>query len=194
MGANVINNTLNVKKDLVVSGEIKGTYNDLDVPSVNISTGVVNIQSSQLRLTSGSATEMLSMGTSAFNISSSGDLTFCAGLNNATGSNDTMFFGTRANGGGGSYYEMRLQDGMVSIGDNFTPTNTLHLRNVDGSTKEILRLEQLDDDEPFVLFTGTTASDQTKSLSTDTSVGALEGHILVSINGADKWIPYYAKN
>jgi hypothetical protein len=70
----------------------------------------------------------------------------------------------------------------------------LHLRNVDGSTKEILRLEQLDDDEPFVLFTGTTASDQTKSLSTDTSVGALEGHILVSINGADKWIPYYAKN
>ena len=41
---------------------------------------------------------------------------------------------------------------------------------------------------------GTTASDETKSLSTDTSVGSLEGHVLVSINGADKWIAYYAKN
>ena len=57
-----------------------------------------------------------------------------------------------------------------------------------------VQLEQLDDDEPFVRFEGTTASDQTKSLSTDTSVGALTGHIRVSINGTDFWIPYYAIN
>jgi hypothetical protein len=83
--------------------------------------------------------------------------------------------------------------GNVGIGDT-TPDNKLHVKNVSGVAKEVVKLEQLDVDEPFILFTGTTAADQTKSLSTDTSVGSLEGHIRVSINGTDKWIPYYATN
>jgi hypothetical protein len=55
-------------------------------------------------------------------------------------------------------------------------------------------LDQDDVDEPFIKFDGTTASDQSKSLSTDTSVGSLTGHIRVDINGTDYWIPYYATN
>jgi len=57
-----------------------------------------------------------------------------------------------------------------------------------------LSLDQDDVDEPFIKFDGTTASDQSKSLSTDTSVGSLTGHIRVDINGTDYWIPYYATN
>ena len=57
-----------------------------------------------------------------------------------------------------------------------------------------LALDQDDLDEPFIKFDGTTASDQSKSLSTDTSVGSLTGHIRVDINGTDYWIPYYATN
>ena len=57
-----------------------------------------------------------------------------------------------------------------------------------------LALDQDDVDEPFIKFDGTTASDQSKSLSTDTSVGSLTGHIRVDINGTDYWIPYYATN
>ena len=57
-----------------------------------------------------------------------------------------------------------------------------------------LALDQDDVDEPFIKFDGTTASDQSKSLSTDTSVGSLTGHIRVDINGTDFWIPYYATN
>ncbi len=57
-----------------------------------------------------------------------------------------------------------------------------------------LALDQDDQDEPFIKFDGTTASDQTKSLTTDTSVGSLTGHIRVNINGTDFWIPYYATN
>jgi hypothetical protein len=86
-----------------------------------------------------------------------------------------------------------LGSGNVGINDT-APDNQLHVTNTSGVTTEVVKLEQLDDDEPFILFTGTTASDQTKSLSTDTSVGALTGHILVSINGTDRWIPFYAKN
>ena len=95
--------------------------------------------------------------------------------------------------GADTNYALIASGGNVGINDT-APDNQLHVTNSDGVTKEVVKLEQLDADEPFILFTGTTASDQTKSLSTDTSVGSIEGHILVSINGADKWIAYYAKN
>ena len=57
-----------------------------------------------------------------------------------------------------------------------------------------LSLDQDDTDQEFIKFDGTTASDQTASLTTDTTVGALTGHIRVNINGTDFWIAYYATN
>tara|TARA_R100001530_G_scaffold130427_1_gene101370 strand:- start:48 stop:1199 length:1152 start_codon:yes stop_codon:yes gene_type:complete len=84
-----------------------------------------------------------------------------------------------------------LGSGEVGIGET-APDNTLHVKNASGITKEVIKLEQLDDDEPFVLFTGTAEDDQTKSLTTVTTVGAITGHIRVSINGTDHWVPYYA--
>ena len=58
----------------------------------------------------------------------------------------------------------------------------------------VLTLDQGDGDQEFIRFDGSTASDQSASLSTDTSVGDLTGHIRVNINGTDFWIPYYATN
>ena len=58
----------------------------------------------------------------------------------------------------------------------------------------VLTLDQGDADQEFIRFDGTTASDQSASLTTDTSVGDLTGHIRVNINGTDFWIPYYATN
>ncbi len=58
----------------------------------------------------------------------------------------------------------------------------------------VLKLDQGDEDQPFIRFDGATATDQTASLSTDTTVGAITGHIRVNINGTDFWIPYYATN
>ena len=58
----------------------------------------------------------------------------------------------------------------------------------------VLTLDQGDADQEFIRFDGTTASNQTESLTTDTSVGDLTGHIRVNINGTDYWIPYYATN
>ena len=55
-----------------------------------------------------------------------------------------------------------------------------------------LSLDQDDTDQEFIKFEGTTASDQSSSLTTDTSVGSLTGHIRVNVNGTDFWIPYYA--
>ena len=57
-----------------------------------------------------------------------------------------------------------------------------------------LSLDQDDTDQEFIKFDGTTATDQSASLTTDTSVGSLTGHIRVNINGTDFWLPYYATN
>ena len=76
------------------------------------------------------------------------------------------------------------------------PTSAFVTIDQDSSTGAIsvLTLDQGDADQPFIRFEGETASDQTKSLSTDTSVGSLTGHIRVNIKGTDFWIPYYATN
>ena len=57
-----------------------------------------------------------------------------------------------------------------------------------------LTLDQGDTDQEFIRFDGTSNSDQSSSITTDTSVGDLTGHIRVNINGTDYWIPFYATN
>ena len=57
-----------------------------------------------------------------------------------------------------------------------------------------LSLDQDDTDQEFIKFEGTSASDQGSSITTDTSVGSLTGHIRVNVNGTDYWIPFYATN
>ena len=58
----------------------------------------------------------------------------------------------------------------------------------------VLTLDQGDADQEFIRFDGTSNSDQSSSITTDTSVGDLTGHIRVNINGTDYWIPFYATN
>ena len=83
----------------------------------------------------------------------------------------------------------------IGFGTN-SPTSGFVTMDQASSTGAIsvLTLDQGDADQPFIRFEGETASDQTKSLSTDTSVGDLTGHIRVNIKGTDFWIPYYATN
>jgi len=83
----------------------------------------------------------------------------------------------------------------IGFGED-SPTSAFVTIKQDGTSAAIacLTLDQDDTDQEFIRFDGTSASDQTKSLTTDTSVGDLTGHIRVNINGTDFWIPYYATN
>ena len=69
----------------------------------------------------------------------------------------------------------------------------------------VLSLDQGDEDETFIDFTGTSAADQTKSISTANGDGAVDGPkiyssqagwnfvgmIKIDVNGSAAWIPYY---
>ena len=83
----------------------------------------------------------------------------------------------------------------IGFGTN-TPADAIVEINQANSSGAIacLSLDQDDTDQEFIKFDGTTASDQSASLTTDTTVGSLTGHIRVNVNGTDFWIPYYATN
>jgi|TARA_R100001443_G_scaffold70627_1_gene78930 hypothetical protein len=70
---------------------------------------------------------------------------------------------------------------------------TINQANSSGAVA-CLTLDQDDTDQEFIRFDGTSNSDQSSSITTDTSVGSLTGHIRVNINGTDYWIPFYATN
>ena len=83
----------------------------------------------------------------------------------------------------------------IGFGTN-TPADAIVEINQANSSGAIacLSLDQDDTDQEFIKFEGTTATDQSASLTTDTTVGSLTGHIRVNVNGTDFWIPYYATN
>lgn len=68
----------------------------------------------------------------------------------------------------------------------------LHVVGAAATTLGVLTLEQLDDDEPFIVLEGTSAASAAKSLSTWTVPGAVYGYARVEIAGVgDKWIALY---
>jgi hypothetical protein len=87
-----------------------------------------------------------------------------------------------------------------------SPASPLHV-NQPSSTyaTPVLTVEQSDQDETFIDFVGTSAADQTKSISTVNGDGAVDGPknksasagwtyvgmVRVDVNGVQKWMPYY---
>jgi len=67
----------------------------------------------------------------------------------------------------------------------------------DTTSAACLELDQNDTDEPFVIYTGTTAADDSASLSSlhgtfPNHTNANDGWVRISINGTDKWVPFFA--
>jgi hypothetical protein len=102
-------------------------------------------------------------------------------------------FRIEGNGDANNFYSDAGND-RIGIGVS-SPAAKLEV-NQNSSTGAVacLELDQDDTDQEFIKFDGTSASDQGSSITTDTSVGSLTGHIRVNINGTDYWIPFYATN
>jgi len=78
-------------------------------------------------------------------------------------------------------------------------------QNAPAAVLPVMKLTQMDQNETFIDFVGTTAADQTKSISTVNGDGTVDGPknasifsgwtfvgmIKVDVNGADFWMPYY---
>ena len=179
-GGNFIFNEASADVDFRV--ESNGSANAIFVDGGNDRVGIFNASPSVAFDVTGAAKISgavdLDGGAFTWNDSSANDLDFrceTATLANAffiDGSADMIGFGTSSPAGA-----------SVEINQANTTAGTA-----------CLSLDQDDVDQEFIKFDGTTASDQSSSLTTDTSVGSLTGHIRVNVNGTDFWIPYYATN
>ena len=85
-----------------------------------------------------------------------------------------------------------LTSGNVGIG-TASPTSSLHVdQSSTSGAVPVLKLDQADVDDSFIDFIGTTASDGSKSISSDTTEDSAKfGAIRVEINGVTKWIRIY---
>ena len=179
-GGNFIFNEASADVDFRV--ESNGNANAIFVDGGNDRVGIFNASPSVAFDVTGAAKISgavdLDGGAFTWNDSSANDLDFrceTATLANAffiDGSADKIGFGTAT-----------PADASVEINQASTTAGTA-----------CLSLDQDDTDQEFIKFDGTTASDQSSSLTTDTSVGSITGHIRVNINGTDFWIAYYATN
>ena len=80
------------------------------------------------------------------------------------------------------------------------------ISGIAGAALPVVRIHQFDDDEPFIDYYGTSAADQTKSISTVNGDGVVTGPkdfaaaagweyvgmVRVAVNGVDYWMPYYS--
>jgi len=83
----------------------------------------------------------------------------------------------------------------IGFGTNSPADASVEINQANASAgTACLSLDQDDTDQEFIKFDGTSNSDQSSSITTDTSVGSITGHIRVNINGTDYWIPFYATN
>ena len=85
-------------------------------------------------------------------------------------------------------------NGNVGIGYEFTtPTAQLHIDQYSATgAMPVLRLDQGDVDDSFIDFIGTSDTDGSNSISSDTSTDSAKfGAIRVEINGVTKWIRIY---
>jgi len=99
-----------------------------------------------------------------------------------------------------------LCSGNAGIGIT-APTGKLHIDQFNAAgARPVLRLDQGDVDDSFIDFIGTSAADQTKSISTVNGDGSVEGPknfsssagwqfegmIRIEVNSTDYWVPYYS--
>lgn len=202
------------------SGAISANVIGLPSLTGNIAWDAGSNRTVQPTATSGTGDNLTIAGGNSSGSNSGGDLNLFAGTGGGnTGGDVFIKSGTTATStskwGGEIRFEqqdadtanittmMRIYNNMVGISNDqanrITPgadVAVLHVENskTDDAGMSVVNLEQNLNTGPFIKFTGSSDTDQSKSLTTDTSVGSLTGHILVNVNGTEYWIPYYAQN
>ena len=123
-----------------------------------------------------------------------GDLNLYPGNHDGTGgSGDINIWGFNVGAVAQSAIKIKGATKYVGI-NNASPVTFLDVKQ-DGTTANIpvARLEQLDTDESFINFVGTSSAASANSISSSSaSAGAKTGAIRIKINGVDAWIRVYA--
>lgn len=182
---------LNVNQDIYLKG---GVTQYIRQSSSSSSAGILILKGGDRATSAGAGGGVRIMGGDSIGVNQAGSLGFYVGNHDGTGSaGDAIFYGYNSS--------TTLQEIIRFIGankrvgiNNSSPSAPLDVKQ-EGTTANlpVVELEQLDTDESFINFVGTSGAASANSLSSSTaSAGAKTGAIRVKINGVDAWIRVYA--
>ena len=159
------------------------------------------------KLTTGGNHVLVGKGSGGALTSASGCvfLGYLAGNTQTTISNRLMIENSNDNTTPLIYGEFDNDEVGINVGAGCAATLHVDQASTSGA-KPVLYLDQADVDEEFIRFDGTSAADQTNSISTVNGDGAVEGPknfsasagwafegmVRVNVNGTDCWVPYYS--
>jgi hypothetical protein len=183
---------LNVGSSIYVNGNIAQTIGA--VLTATAAPGSLTIKAADANAANVGGTINVRGGNSIGSTVLGGDLNLYPGNHDGTGgSGDVNIWGYSAAAAAQSIIKIKGQSRYVGI-TNSSPVAPLDVKQ-DGSTANVpaVRIEQLDTDESFINFVGTSSGASANSISSSSaSAGAKTGAIRVKINGVDAWIRVYA--
>ena len=132
-------------------------------------------------------------GGNSVGINQGGSVVFNAGNHDGTGSSgDFEFFGNNASAVAQRILTLKGTSRYVGI-TNASPSAPLDVKQDDAAANvPVIELEQLDTNESFINFVGTSSAASANSISSSTAQAAAKtGAIKVKINGVEGWIRIY---
>jgi hypothetical protein len=183
---------LNVSNSIYVNGNIAQTIGA--VLTAVAAPGPLTIKAADANAANVGGTLNVRAGASQGSTVLGGDLNLYPGNHDGTGgSGDVNIWGYSAAAAAQSVIKIKGQSRYVGI-TNPSPVTPLDVKQDQSiANTPVVRLEQLDTDESFINFVGTSSAASANSISSSSaSAGAKTGAIRVKINGVDAWIRVYA--
>lgn len=149
----------------------RNTGNDVTTGASNVFIG----NSTGDAVTTGSSNILIGSGLDTDAVSSTGQLK----INYAGGSNVPLISGDMVAGHAGINTEIANQDA------------TLHVTTDTGDGIPCLELQQDSVAEPFIELDATSAASVVNPLTSWTTGNTIQGHFRISVNGTDRWVPFY---
>jgi len=182
---------LNVSNNIYVNGNVAQTIGS--ILTATVAPAAMTFKSADANAANKGGALYIKAGNSQ-GANAGGEVEFYVGNHDGTGSSgDFTFWGYTAAATAQRILTLKGATRYVGVNNN-SPVAPLDVKQ-DGTTANIpaIRIEQLDTDESFINFVGTSGAASANSISSSTaSAGAKTGAIRIKINGVDAWIRVYA--
>ena len=182
---------LNVNQDIYLKGGVTQYIKQADSSS---GTSLLVLQGGSRVSSAGVGGGVRILGGNSVGANQAGGVAIYTGNHDGSGTaGDIVFYGYNSSA--------TLQEVMRMVGtnkrmgiNNNSPSAPLDITQTDSAANlPVVELEQLDTNESFINFVGTSGAASANSLSSSTaSAAAKTGAIKVKINGTDAWIRVYA--
>lgn len=183
---------LNVASNIYVNGNVAQTIGA--VLTATVAPSSLTIKAADANAANVGGTLNVRAGDSQGAANSGGNINYYPGNHDGTGKpGNHVFWGFTSAAASQQIMTIDGEDKYVGINIT-TPVAPLDVKQ-DGTTANIpvVRIEQLDTDESFINFVGTSSGASANSISSSTaSAAAKTGAIKIKINGVDAWIRVYA--